>query len=166
MYFHFQSCPWGPESKLQPIKPDLPAHVTIPAIALVSKLQPDQPSVLANQPLILADQPKLQSDVAILFTNQPKLQSNQSQLQSDIPVLQVELIFFGFFVTLKLFQPHKPKLFSDKPILFTDQPILLSHFTILWPKEKESQLCLEICGELSKRWCGETKPRYSGLYYS
>ena len=91
--FHFQSCPWGPEPKLQPIKPNIPAHVTVPAISLVAKLQPNQPSILANKPLILADQPKLQPHVSILFTNQSKLQSNQSQLQSHIPILQVEMNF-------------------------------------------------------------------------
>lgn len=94
-------CPWGPEPKLQPIKPDLPAHVTVLAISLVAKLQPNQPSILTNKPLILADQPKLQPHVSILFTNQSKLQSNQSQLQSHIPILQ----------------PYKPKLLSDKPII-------------------------------------------------
>ena len=77
-YFNFQPCPWGPKPELQSIKPDLPAHVTVPSISLVTKLQPDQPSVLPNKPLILANQPKLQSHISILFTNQPKLQSYQS----------------------------------------------------------------------------------------
>ena len=90
-YVYFQPCPWGPEPELQPIKPNLPANVTITAISLISKLQPYQPSVLANKPLILTDQPKLQPHVAILFTYQPELQSNQSQLQSNISIIQVNL---------------------------------------------------------------------------
>ena len=68
-HFNFQPCPWGPKPELQSIKPDLPAHVAVPSISLVTKLQPDQPSVLTNKPLILANQPKLQPHISILFTN-------------------------------------------------------------------------------------------------
>ena len=95
--FDFQPCPWRPEPKLQPVKPDVPAHVTITAKPLISKLQPYQPSVFANKPLLLTDQPKLQPHLAILFTNQPELQSNQSQLQSNISIIQVRLHLHGYF---------------------------------------------------------------------
>jgi len=116
---HTKPCSWRPEPELQPIKPNLPADVTITAISLISKLQPNQPSVLSNKPLILTDQPKLQPHFAILFTYQPELQSNQSQLQSNISIIQ----------------PNKPELLSDKSIILSYQPILLSHFTILLAHE-------------------------------